>query len=240
MQSILVWDIPTRLFHWLFALSFTVAFVTSEAESWAATHVFAGLLTLGLVGYRLIWGIVGSRYARFSSFLFSPVVAIQYLFDSGNGNARRHVGHNPAGSWMIYVLLLLGGGIAVFGLATLSSGEQFKDVHEVLSNVAIGVVVAHIAGVVVASLLHRENLPRAMVTGRKEGETAQGIRSGRPVSALMLLMLVASFSVMYWQGWDPQTRSVTLPFLDQPLTLNDHGGEGRHHSRHSARVAEED
>ena len=239
MKSILVWDIPTRLFHWLFALSFTVAFITAEAESWAATHVFTGLLTLGLVGYRVIWGVIGSRYARFSSFLFSPATAIRYLLATGNGNAQRHVGHNPAGSWMIYVMLLLGAGIAIFGLATLSSEERFEDVHQVLANVAIGVIVAHIVGVAVASMLHGENLPQAMVTGRKQGETEQGIRSGRPFSALLMLTLVVSFSVVYWQGWNPQERSVTLPFLGAPLVLNEHGEE-HHHSHHATRIAEED
>jgi len=240
MKSIRVWDIPTRLFHWLFALSFTVAFITAEAESWAATHVFAGLLMLGLIAYRLLWGIVGSRYARFSSFLFSPTTAIKYLFDTANGNARRHLGHNPTGSWMIYVMLLLAAGIGIFGLATLSSGEQFEDVHEVLANMAVGVVVAHIIGVAVASMLHGENLSQAMVTGRKQGEAVQGIRSGRPVSALVMLMLVVSFSVVYWQGWNPQERSVTLPFLGEPLVLNEHGGEKHHHSHHATWIAEED
>jgi cytochrome b len=242
MNSVLVWDIPTRLFHWLFAVFFTVAFFTSGSDSWTSIHVFAGLLTLGLVAYRMMWGVIGSRYARFSSFLFSPVTAIQYLLATGNGNARRHVGHNPAGSWMIYVMLLLGSGIAIFGLATLSSGEQFQDIHEVLANMAVGIVVAHIAGVTFASVLHQENLPRAMITGRKQGKTEQGIRSGRPFSALLLLVLVAAFSVVYWQGWDPQARAVTLPFLSEPLVLDAHEGEGshKHHSHHSNWLDEED
>lgn len=235
MKSILVWDIPTRLFHWLFALSFTVAFVTAEADGWAATHVFVGLLMLGLIAYRLIWGVIGSRYARFSSFLFSPATATQYLIDTANGRAKRHLGHNPTGSWMIYVMLLLAAGIGIFGLATLSSGDQFEEVHQLLSSVVVGLIFAHIAGVVVASLMHRENLLRSLVTGRKAGDEPQGIRSVRPISALVMLVLVASFSVFYWQGWDPQTQSVRLPFLDQPLVLNEHG-----ENHHSAWVAEED
>lgn len=227
MKSILVWDIPTRFFHWLFALTFTVAFVTAEADGWAGVHVFSGLLMLGLIAYRMIWGIVGSRYARFSSFLFSPVAAVSYLIDTLQGKAERHVGHNPAGSWAIYLLLLLGAGISVSGLALLSAGEQFEDIHEVLANGALAIVVVHIVGVIAASFLHRENLPRAMVTGRKEGEDSQAIRSSRPGSAIVMLALVAAFSVAYWKGWDPQTQSVTLPFLSQPLALGEHeGGHG--------------
>lgn len=226
MKSILVWDIPTRLFHWLFALSFSVAFVTAEADGWAVVHVFTGLLMFFLIACRVIWGIVGSRYARFSSFLFSPVTAVKYLFDTLQGKPERHVGHNPAGSWAIYLLLLLGIGISISGLSLLSAGEQFEEIHEALSYGALGIVVVHILGVIAASVLHRENLPRAMVTGYKAGEDTQGIPSSRPIAAMVMLVLMVALSTLYWKGWDPQTQSVTLPFLSQPLALGEHGEGG--------------
>jgi len=228
MKSIIVWDIPTRLFHWLFALSFTIAFITAEFESWIAVHVFAGLVMFGLLAYRLIWGIIGSRYARFSSFLFAPGAATKYLFDSLQGKSERYIGHNPAGSWAVYLMLLLGLGISVSGLPLLSGGDLWEEVHEVLSYGALTVVVVHITGVVVSSLLHRENLPRAMVTGRKEGEESQGIRSSRPISAIVLLVLLAAFSISYWTGWDSQSQTIKLPFIDQPLSLAENG-EGDEH-----------
>jgi cytochrome b len=230
MKSILVWDVPTRLFHWLFALTFVVAFVTAEAESRMVLHVYAGLVFAGLLAYRLVWGVIGSRYARFSSFLFGPVAAFRYLLDTLQGKAERHIGHNPAGSWAIYLLLLLGIGISVSGLFMLgAAGEQFEELHEALSYGALAIVVVHIVGVIVASRLHDENLPRAMVTGRKQGDEAQAIPSARPIAALALLVLLAAFSFAYWQGWDAQARSVTLPFLNQPLTFHEHGAEGGHH-----------
>lgn len=228
MKKILVWDIPTRLFHWLFALSFTVAFITAEFDGWIAMHVFTGLLMFFLIVWRMVWGIAGSRYARFSSFLFSPVTAITYLRDTLQGKAKRHVGHNPAGSWAIYLLLLLGLGISITGLALILVGEQFEDIHEVLSYGALGVVVVHILGVIGASALHRENLPRAMVTGYKTGENTQGIPSSRPAAAMLMLVLMVLFSAVYWKGWDPQTQSVTLPFLNQPLALGEQGENGEH------------
>jgi len=232
MKSILIWDIPTRLFHWLFALSFTVAYVTAEADGWAGVHVFSGLLMLGLIACRVVWGVLGSRYARFSSFLFSPVAAFKYLLDTLRGKAERHVGHNPAGSWAIYLLLLLGVGTSVSGLSLLVVGEQFEDVHEALANGALAVVLVHILGVIAASLLHRENLLRAMVTGYKEGDEHQAIRSSRPVSAIVSLALVTASSAVYWKGWDAQTQSVTLPFLSQPLALGEHGRNGATHGEH--------
>jgi len=232
MKSILVWDIPTRLFHWLFALSFTVAYVTAEADGWAGVHVFSGLLMLGLIACRMIWGLVGSRYARFSSFLFSPLAGFKYLLGTLQGKAERHVGHNPAGSWAIYLLLLLGIGASVSGLSLLVVGEQFEDIHEALANGALAVVVVHVIGVIAASFLHRENLPRAMVTGCKEGDEHQAIRSSRPIAAIVLLALVAAFSMVYWKGWDSQTQSVTLPFLSQPLALGEHDRHGATHGEH--------
>lgn len=226
MKKILVWDIPTRLFHWLFALSFTVAFITAEVDGWIAMHVFSGLLMFMLIAWRVLWGIIGSRYARFSSFLFSPVTAVKYLTDTLRGKTERHIGHNPAGSWAIYLLLLLGVGISISGLTLLSAGEQCEDIHEALSYGALGVVVVHILGVSAASLLHRENLPRAMVTGYKSGENTQSIPSSMPVAALLMLALMVSFSAVYWKGWDAHTQSVTLPFLNQPLALGEQGENG--------------
>jgi cytochrome b len=236
MRSILVWDIPTRLFHWLFAISFAVAFATAEIGDLAVVHVFTGLLALGLVVYRVIWGLVGSRYARFSSFLFSPSAALKHLLETVRGKAERHVGHNPAGSWAIYFLLTLGLAIGFSGLTMLFAGEQVEEVHEVLAIVTLNIALLHIIGVVVASLKHRENLPRSMVTGRKESDEAQGISSARPGAAAVMIVLMASFSISYWSGWDAQTESVRLPFLSQPLKLaeqdKDNDKEGHHSGKH--------
>ena len=242
MRSVLVWDIPTRFFHWLFAVSFAVAFVTAELDGLAVVHVFAGLLALGLVVFRLIWGFAGSRYARFSSFLFSPQAALRHLADTFRGKPERHVGHNPAGSWAIYLLLTLGLGITISGLTMLFVGEQVKEFHEVLAYAALTVVAIHLVGVLVTSLKQRENLPRSMVTGRKEGDDAHGIPSARPGAAAVMLVLVASFSFSYWSGWDAQTESVKLPFLSQPLQLGeqDKDKEGHHSAGHHSGKHEED
>lgn len=239
MKSILVWDIPTRLFHWLFAVSFVVAFVTAEVGDLAVVHVFAGLLAFGLLAYRLIWGFIGTHYARFSTFLFSPMTGFRYLLATLRGKAERHIGHNPAGSWAIYFMLALGLAICISGLTMLFVGEQVEEVHEVLAISMLTVVILHVVGVIVASLKHRENLPRSMVTGRKEGEDRQGIFSAQPVAGVVMLVLLGSFSFTYWSGWDAQAESVKLPFLSQPLNLAEqdkdmegHHSEGDHSGKH--------
>ncbi|MFA5940468.1 MAG: cytochrome b/b6 domain-containing protein [Sinimarinibacterium sp.] len=196
---ILVWDIPTRLFHWLLALSFAGAYITAESESWRLVHVTLGYTFGGLILFRLLWGLIGTRHARFTDFAFSPRRVRAYLRSLVSGRPEHHVGHNPAGSWAIYAILLFGLGIAVSGYALYNEigGEAFEEVHEVLANLLLGVVVVHIAGVVVSSVLHRENLPRSMVTGYKNGsgsgEAAQGIGRAHAGVGIALAGLVLAF-----------------------------------------------
>ncbi len=214
-MKILVWDIPTRLFHWLFAGAFTVAWLTSDSDSWLNVHVFSGYLLLGLLGFRLVWGFIGGRYARFTSFLYHWKEGLSYVLQVLTGTAKRHVGHNPAGSWAIYLLLALGLLAGLSGMITLGgqegqgplapwvpywAGEAFKEVHEALASVMLGVVGLHLAGVALESWRHRENLPRAMVTGLKEGTPDAATPSRRLFSALLLLIAIGAGTVWYFSG----------------------------------------
>lgn len=214
-MKILVWDLPTRLFHWLFAAAFTVGFLSGEEDGWLNIHVFAGYLLLGLLAFRLLWGFVGGRYARFSSFLFSPRQGLSYLFDVLKGGAKRHIGHNPAGSWAIYLLLALGLATGITGLLTLGGqeglgplaawvpylmGHGFKEAHEFFANSMLAVVFLHLGGVAVESWRHHENLARAMVTGDKDGEPAEATPSRRPLAMLLLLAAVAAGAFVYFSG----------------------------------------
>ncbi len=228
-MKILVWDVPTRLFHWLFAGSFAVAFLTSEMESLFVVHVFAGLLMLALIAFRLVWGLVGSRYARFSSFPLNPVAAVKYGLEVAKGGARRYIGHNPAGSLAIYAMILLALLTAASGLGTLLGGEAFEDVHEGIAWGMLVVVGIHLLGVLVESLAHRENLAKAMVDGRKQGEPEDGIRSGRPFGTVALLTLVAAFAGVFLKGYDPAQDTLSLPFVGKQISLAHEGGhEGEH------------
>lgn len=102
-NTIIVWDLLIRIFHWSLVLAFTLAYFTSEDDnSW---HIYAGYSVLGLVLFRLIWGFIGSRHARFSDFVTSPAHTCQYLKQLRNGNAPHYLGHNPLGGWMVIALL---------------------------------------------------------------------------------------------------------------------------------------
>jgi len=168
-QRILVWDIPTRIFHWVLALSFAGAFLTAETERYRDLHISLGYLMLGLIAFRVVWGFVGSPYARFSSFTFRPAEVVDYLKSLLNRTPKHYLGHNPAGAVAIFLLLglTLLTGVSGALLHYEVGGEVFEEVHEFFANAMLAVVGVHIAGVIVSSVLHRENLIRSMVTGYK-------------------------------------------------------------------------
>ncbi len=195
--EITVWDPLVRLFHWTLVIAFTLAYCTQSEwfeeirdrllneEGLQVIHVWAGYTLAGLLLFRLLWGFVGPRYARFSDFVYGPREVLIYVRNVLTLRAPRHLGHNPAGGMMIIVLLLsltitVTAGLMLYGadkglgplaglLANSSDGaiDTFKELHEFFANFPVILVVGHLIGVVWESLLHRENLARAMITGRK-------------------------------------------------------------------------
>lgn len=197
-DKVLIWDLPVRTFHWLLVASFAGAYLLSDTERLRDVHVMFGYTMLGLVAFRLAWGFVGTRYARFRSFLYRPREALAYLRDLVRGGGRRYLGHNPAGSFAVWAILGLAVLVGATGYGTYNDlgGEAVEELHEFLANAWLVVVVAHVAGVLLSSVLHRENLARAMVTGYKEAEPAAAIGGAvRPLGALVVACVVA-----FW-GW---------------------------------------
>ena len=205
-QRILVWDVPIRVFHWLLVLSFTGAYLTAESERYRDIHVVLGYTLLGLIGFRLLWGFFGTRYAQFRSFLFKPGEIVAYVQSLLKGKPAHYVGHNPAGSVAIWLLLTLGISSGVTGVLLFQDvgGDALEELHELVSNTMLAVVLIHIAGVAVSSLMHRENLVRSMITGFKSAEPDQGIR--RSYFWLGVIMLAAVMA--FWVGY-PATGLVT-------------------------------
>lgn len=208
-----VWDPLVRLFHWSLVVTFVIAMLTGEEES--LLHVVAGYAILGLVGFRIIWGFTGPCYARFSNFLYSPGRTIRYLGSLLGGQPEHYTGHNPAGGWMIVLLLAslliaVYTGLEVYGaeghgpLATGGPGiewvsaahadddgdddddhregeedddqhegeeneaeEFWEEIHEFFSYFTLLLVFIHVAGVIIASRAHGENLVKAMISGNK-------------------------------------------------------------------------
>jgi cytochrome b len=199
-QRILVWDLPTRIFHWTLAVSFAGAFLTCESERRCDLHVLFGYTILGLIAFRLVWGFVGTRYARFAEFVRSPAYIIRYIAQLLRGHAEHPVGHNPAGAVVILLLLLLGIASGVSGWAVYEEvgGDRLEELHKYTSNAMLVVVFVHIAGVLVTSYLHGENLIVAMITGRKRGPNNQAISSSYPLIAMLLLTTFIGFWIWAW------------------------------------------
>ncbi|MGC2049252.1 MAG: cytochrome b/b6 domain-containing protein [Gallionella sp.] len=193
-NRILVWDVPTRMFHWLLVLAFTVAFLTAESERTRDIHVVFGYILLGLLAFRLLWGFIGTRYARFGSFLFGPGEVVAYLKSLVKRKPAHYVGHNPAGSVAIWLLLILGVSSGISGVMVYEEvgGDVLEEIHDLVSYAMLGVVAVHILGVLVSSMMHRENLVRAMITGYKsDGQNAGIKRSYAWLGAIMLAAIVA-------------------------------------------------
>lgn len=184
-RTLMVWDPLVRSFHWGLVAAFAMAWLAADEVQ--PLHEATGYAVAALLALRLIWGFVGSRHARFTQFVRGPAATLAYLGDMLHGRERRHLGHNPAGAAMIVALMVTLSGTALSGWlleqsieearAVTVAGEHgnrevrgdktLKEVHEMLANTALVLVALHVGGVAVTSWRHRENLPRAMVTGRK-------------------------------------------------------------------------
>ncbi len=180
-NEVKVWDPLVRIFHWTLVIAFGVAYFTED--DFMTLHSYAGYLVAGLVVFRVIWGFLGSRHARFRDFVHRPRVVIDYMKQASRFQAPRYLGHNPAAGAMIVALLIMlalsaVSGIALYG-ATENAGpmagmfsagptaEVLEEVHELLANLTVFLVVLHVAGVLFSSVEHGENLVRSMINGRK-------------------------------------------------------------------------
>jgi cytochrome b len=225
MSRILVWDLPTRAFHWMFALvvaaALGIALAVDDDSTLFQIHMLLGLVAGFLVVLRLFWGGVGSRYARFSSFLFGPRALLDYLLGVGRDTAARHIGHNPGSTYALYAMLALGLGLAVTG-PLVASQEGLEELHEIMAYALLAAVGAHLAGIAIHTIRHRENIAMGMIHGKKAGEPAQAIASPQGLAGLAFAVLVLGWSGMVFGGYDAEAKQLTL--FGQTIRL---GGEAR-------------
>lgn len=221
-----IYDLPTRIFHWLFAGSFLTAFtiantVDDESTNFAY-HMLAGLVMGFIVLWRILWGFIGSTHARFSDFSLNPHSLLQYGKGVLTGTGRLWAGHNPASSWAAIIMIVLALGLAVTGylMANGRAGERFEDLHELLANAFIGVVILHVAGVILHTLQHKDALGNSMVTGHKSGLQAstQSV-SSHPIVAMIAVLLTLSFAGYLLQNYDATNGSLKL--FGTTLQLNE-------------------
>jgi cytochrome b len=164
-----VWDPLVRIFHWSLVSSFAVAWLTPHSAE--NIHHWAGYAAGALILIRLLWGILGTPYARFSQFVRDPKSVVDYLRAIISGREARHIGHNPAGGAMVLVLMMAMAVTAVTGWMMTTDayyGEDWvENIHGLSADGLLMLVLIHVSGVMLASIRHRENLVAAMITGRK-------------------------------------------------------------------------
>ena len=211
-RSVLVWDLPTRLFHWLLAAAVAIGLATGflGPEAWLGVHMTAGYVVLGLLSFRVIWGFFGSEYSRLASFAYPARRVIEHLRGLMLLRPPHYLGHNPSGAVMIFALFAVLAALVVTGLIELAGeekqgplaglvgyalGNDAKPVHRVLASILLAMIALHLAGVLVGTWLLKEPLIRAMITGCKPTPADAPLprpRPARPLTAALWLVLTAS------------------------------------------------
>lgn len=221
-RAVLVWDLPTRAFHWLLVLAFAAAYLSGEAERFPLLHVTMGWTVAGLVAFRVLWGWVGTRHARFAQFVRGPGAVGRYLASLATPRPLHYAGHNPAGGWAVLVLLALCAATALSGWASVQPGsaEFLEDVHEALAGSLLAAVGVHVAAVALSSWVHRESLVRAMFTGMKRGAAGDAITGAVTWLGALVVAAVLAF---WWAEWrHPEWTGLRVP------THEASGSEGGH------------
>lgn len=213
-QRLFLWDLPTRLFHWALVLCVAGAVVTGQVGgNFMVWHGRLGLAIVGLISFRLVWGVAGSTYARFSQFFPTPNKLAAYFKGAWQGH-----GHNPLGAFSVFGLLALiafqvGSGlfanddIAFNGPLQSLIGKDFSDTltgwHRQSSNLLIALVVLHLGAIVFYTRVKKENLVKPMITGWKDGAQGESARGGGWL-ALAVALVVAAAAVYGASGaWLP-------------------------------------
>lgn len=233
MRSVLVWDLPVRLFHLLLGSAFLAAFVVAhvaEEDSAAFTlHMALGLVVGLVVLLRLAWGLVGSRYARFGSFDLRPAALGRYVRGLVSRPPAPSLGHNAASSWAVVVMLILAIGLVATGMLLPVLGHELGEVHEVLSGLLLAVAAVHVLGVGWHAIRHRDGIALSIVDGHKQGDAAGAIASRHPVAGLALLVLALGWAALLFAGYDGSTGRLTVPGTTWAFGGEHEDGE---HERH--------
>jgi cytochrome b len=207
MRRVLVWDLPTRVFHWLLVALVVMAFVTAEMGGTAMQyHMWNGAAILGLVLFRVLWGFWGGTQSRFSAFLKGPGKTVEYARTLLGGKSKKYLGHNPLGAWSIIAMLAAlaiqaGTGLfanddiltegPLFHLVSKATSDWLTRIHLINQNILIGLVALHIGAIAFYLVVKRENLILPMITGYKKWHEAVDSVPGNPAKAFVLVAILA-------------------------------------------------
>ncbi len=213
LKTVVVWDLPTRLFHWTLVALMIAQWLTAEESSTMDWHVWGGYAVLALVLFRLIWGFVGSETARFSDFVRGPDAALEYVRALLRGETPHYLGHNPLGAWSIVamlVLLLVQAGTGLFAnddiliegplyaWVSKDTSDWLTTIHKLNFNLLLLVIAVHLSAVLFYLLVKRENLIHPMLSGRKHLPPERLHSAPRIVSPWLGLAVLVGAGIAVW------------------------------------------
>lgn len=248
MEKKLIYDWPTRLFHWLFAGMFIVAFFIAKTfdddSSLYPYHMLIGASMAFIVLLRITWGVVGSRYAKFSSFSLNPRDLVSYLKDILSSKTHANEAHNPASSWIAIIMMFLALGLAVTGyLMTVKIyKEVFEEIHELMANAFVVAAILHVCGVILHTYRYRDGIGMSMLHGKKSVETSKstGIsHSYRSVGVIFLLLFFSNVLFLY-KNYDRQKQSLNIFNKSFQLGEAENNGDIEYNKNEEKNEVEED
>lgn len=247
MNSVRVYDLPTRVFHWsfatLFVVAYTIANLVDDESSRFAWHMLAGLMLVATVLFRLFWGVAGTRHARFSDLVLDPRQLAGYLKGVVAGGGRHWAGHNPASSWTALSMMLLALALGASGVAMALdlAPDWVEEAHELMANGFLALVLLHLAGLIVHAVRHRDALPFSMVHGRKRDlHAGTPAAPARGIVAVLLLVALAGTGMLLLRGYDPATGTLDLFGARLRLEEDRHETTGSTGARATARGGEDE
>ena len=229
MNRILVWDIPARLFHWSFAVSLAAAiaigFLVNHEQSLFQLHMLFGIVAVFLLVVRLVMGVVGSRYSRFTSYPVDPREVVRYMISAVVSKTKLYTGNNPGSAVAALLMFLLVLALFISGIGY--RGEAVEELHEPLAWALLAVILMHLAGLTWHTIRHRENISLAMVTGKKLGKPEDAISSPNAVWGMVILLLSGLWITALFAGHNAKAGTVKLPGIGVTVNLgeNEPGGD---------------
>lgn len=216
MKSIRVFDLPTRLFHATFSLSFIAAFIIAKAlddeSAIYGYHMILGMIMAFAVLLRIIWGIIGSEHARFKSFALDPKELISYIKSAIQSKTKKYVGHNPGSSYAAIlmfacsILLVISG----YNMVVKNYKYIFEEVHEIVAHLFLLLSIAHILGIALHTVKHKEIIGLSMFNGNKQVETDKLGVSNHLIAGIIYVLLIAGIATTLVRNYNLATGELTL------------------------------
>lgn len=245
ITKIMAYDWPTRLFHWLFALFFLGAYLIADLvddeSPLFSLHEIAGLTIGFILILRIIWGFIGTTNARFSSFKLKPLELIDYLKDTVVKETKRYLGHNPASTYAAIIMFICAAGLAFTGIMMTSGSESdfYEETHELLTNIFLITVIAHVGGIIFHQIKHRDFLWSSMFDGKKLSiPNKNGILSSKGFAGIVFIILTLSWLGYMYSTYDSENQTVNLFGQELALSDEEHENESKSTRKKKSRKIE--